>query len=57
MLQRLLKLVDRVGVLVDQEEKEGREGGSILFFVNSVKFGSGFESEVLGVKWVRKAKR
>ena len=43
-----LKVGDRVGVLVDLEEKEGREGGSILFFVNGVKFGSGFTSGMAG---------
>ena len=43
-----LKVGDRVGVLVDLEEKEGRQGGSIQFFVNGVKCGSGFESRVTG---------
>ena len=43
-----LKVGDRVGVLVDLEEKEGRQGGSIQFFVNGAKFGSGFESGVAG---------
>jgi hypothetical protein len=37
-----------VGVLMDLEEKEGRQGGSIQFFVNGAKFGSGFESGVTG---------
>jgi hypothetical protein len=46
--QGRLKVGDRVGVLVDLEEKEGRQGGSITFFVNGVKFGSGFESGVTG---------
>jgi hypothetical protein len=46
--QGKLKVGDRVGVLVDLEEKEGRQGGSIQFFVNGVKFGSGFESGVTG---------
>jgi hypothetical protein len=43
-----LKVGDRVGVLVDLKEKEGRQGGSILFFVNGVKFGSGFTSGMAG---------
>jgi hypothetical protein len=46
--QGKLKVGDRVGVLVDLEEKEGRQGGSIQFFVNGAKFGSGFESGVTG---------
>jgi hypothetical protein len=46
--QGRLKVGDRVGVLVDLEEKEGRQGGSIQFFVNGAKFGSGFESGVTG---------
>ena len=46
--QGKLKVGDRVGVLVDLEEKEGRHGGSIQFFVNGLKFGSGFESGVTG---------
>jgi hypothetical protein len=45
--QGQLKVGDRVGVLVDLEEKEGRQGGSIQFFVNGAKFGSGFESGVI----------
>ena len=43
-----LKVGDRVGVLVDLEEKEGRQGGSIRFFVNGEQFGPGFESGVTG---------
>jgi hypothetical protein len=46
--QGKLKVGDRVGVLVDLEEKEVQEGGSIQFFVNGSKFGSGFESGVTG---------
>jgi hypothetical protein len=46
--QGKLKVGDRVGVLVDLEEKEGRQGGSIRFFVNGVQFGSGFESGMTG---------
>jgi hypothetical protein len=46
--QGMLNVGDRVGVLVDLEEKDGRQGGSIQFFVNGVKFGSGFESRVTG---------
>jgi hypothetical protein len=43
-----LKVGDRVGVLVDLEEKGGRQGGSIRFFVNGVQFGPGFEKGVTG---------
>jgi hypothetical protein len=46
--QGRLKVGDKVGVLVDLEEKEGRQGGSIQFFVNGAKFGAGFESGVAG---------
>jgi hypothetical protein len=46
--QGMLEEGDRVGVLVDLEEKEGRQGGSVRFFVNGVEFGSGFESGVAG---------
>jgi hypothetical protein len=46
--QGKLKVGDKVGVLVDLEEKEGRQGGSIQFFVNGANFGAGFESGVTG---------
>jgi hypothetical protein len=46
--QGKLKVGDRVGVLVDLKKKEGRQGGSITFFVNGTKFGSSFESGVTG---------